>query len=214
MNVDVAIRGNADTPMVAIVALVIYACFILLAQVLRSGIQWRRTGDHGLRIPVGAVAWWATGTMAVGGLLSVAAPVAELLGTRPLPLLDHLTLRLTGVVVACVGTCAVFGSQLAMGNSWRIGVGETERPALVTTGPFRLVRNPIFTAALVTVGGLAGAVPNALAAAGFVVLLVGVNLQVRSVEEPYLHHLHGKTYEEYVASVGRFLPRLGRVRRT
>jgi ABC-type nickel/cobalt efflux system permease component RcnA len=33
-----------------------------------------------------------------------------------------------------------------MGASWRIGVDEGERTTPVTTGPFGLVRNPIFAA--------------------------------------------------------------------
>jgi protein-S-isoprenylcysteine O-methyltransferase Ste14 len=34
-------------------------------------------------------------------------------------------------------------AQLAMGDSWRIGVDESEKTELVTAGPFAVVRNPI-----------------------------------------------------------------------
>lgn len=45
-----------------------------------------------------------------------------------------------------VGIAATLYAQIAMGNSWRIGVDPTERTTLVTNGPFALVRNPTFAA--------------------------------------------------------------------
>lgn len=41
--------------------------------------------------------------------------------------------------------------------------------------------------------------------------LVGLELQVRFVEEPYLLRTHA-TYASYASRVGRFLPGLGRLR--
>lgn len=38
----------------------------------------------------------------------------------------------------------------------------------------------------------------------------GVELQVRRVEEPYLHQSHGPPYRDYTARVGRSLPGIGR----
>jgi protein-S-isoprenylcysteine O-methyltransferase Ste14 len=38
----------------------------------------------------------------------------------------------------------------SMGASWRIGVDPSERTDLVTGGAFALVRNPIFSAMLLT----------------------------------------------------------------
>jgi protein-S-isoprenylcysteine O-methyltransferase Ste14 len=64
------------------------------------------------------------------------------------------------------GIVAMFGAQLAMGDAWRIGLDETERTGLVTGGPFRLVRNPIYTAMAVVGLGLALMVPNLVALAG------------------------------------------------
>lgn len=201
----------------AVVALVIYVCFILLVDVLRSWIHRHRTGDFGLRVsfrPVGSPQWWASLTMAAGALLGIAAPVAELLGTSALPALDHAPMRISGAVAAGIGMFAVLGAQLAMGSSWRIGVDETERTRLVTTGPFRVVRNPIFTAGLGTIGGLVLTVPNVVAIVGFVILGVGVELQVRLVEEPYLRRVHGSVYDGYAAAVGRFIPGVGHTRRS
>ncbi len=71
-----------------------------------------------------------------------------------------------------------------MGESWRIGVHESERTDLVTKGPFGLVRNPIFTAMLVTGAGIALVVPNFIAVAGWMLLLIATELQVRVSKSP------------------------------
>ena len=83
-------------------------------------------------------------------------------------------------------------AQLGLGASWRIRGRHTETTELVTTGPFALVRNPIFTALLATLIGLALMVGNLVAIAGLVIAVVGIEVQVRGVEEPYLRRVHGR----------------------
>jgi len=73
-----------------------------------------------------------------------------------------------------------------MGTSWRVGVRETERTSLVTSGPFCFVRNPIFAFMLIACLGIAMLLPNVLTLGSFVLLVVAIELQVRAVEEPYL----------------------------
>ena len=108
---------------------------------------------------------------------------------------------------------AAFGAQRAMGSSWRTTVDPTERPPLVTTGIFAIVRNPIYTSINVMVIGLTFAVPNGIALAGVVMIIIGSQLQVRLIEEPYLTATHGQAYRDYCEAVDRFLPGIGRIRR-
>lgn len=126
-------------------------------------------------------------------------------------MLVHPLVQGAGVVLAVVGIPASFAAQMAMGTSWRIGQDAGERTALVTAGMFRLVRNPIYSAAIVAYGGLALMVPNAVAIAGLASLVTGFQLQVRLVEEPHLVRVHGAPYQAYAAAVGRFVPGLGRL---
>lgn len=114
-----------------------------------------------------------------------------------------------GIALAIAGISGTFVTQLAMGESWRIGVQETEYTDLVTHGPFALVRNPIFTAMIATGAGVALMVPNAVALIGWLLLVLAIQLQVRVVEEPYLIRQHHTEYLAYAANVGRFLPGLG-----
>lgn len=103
-------------------------------------------------------------------------------------------------------------AQVDLRESWRIGLDPSERTELVTDGLFALVRNPIFSGMLVFAVGSALAVPSSLAIVGAMAVAVGLELQVRGVEEPYLRQIHGTVYAAYAERVGRFVPRLGRLR--
>jgi len=48
-----------------------------------------------------------------------------------------------------------------------------------------------------------------LSALAFGLLIVGLQIQVRRVEEPYLIGVHGETYLAYARTVGRFMPWVG-----
>ena len=80
---------------------------------------------------------------------------------------------------------------MAMGASWRIGVDPEERTELVTGGVFQLCRNPIYSFMIVAWFGFALLVPTWVAAAAGVLLITGIEIQVRLVEEPHLFRTHG-----------------------
>ena len=181
--------------------------FYLTAFGVRSLLQWRRTGKTGfagVRDGAGAVERLGAGLFV---LVLVLAPVAPWVGA-PLWHQGHLL----GAVIAAAGIALTLVAQVQMGASWRIGVDRSERTALVTSGVFALVRNPIFSAMLLSTVGLALAVPTPLALALPPLLLVALQIQVRIVEEPYLIAAHGAPYLAWAARTGRFVPAIGRLR--
>jgi protein-S-isoprenylcysteine O-methyltransferase Ste14 len=125
--------------------------------------------------------------------------------------LESDAIQAVGVLLASVGGLAVFGAQLGMGESWRIGVSDEERLDLVTGGWFSIIRNPIYTAMLVGWTGFALMVPTWLGIAAVPLIALGLEIQVRAVEEPYLLRTHGEAFRNYAARVGRFLPGIGRL---
>ena len=199
----------------AALALVLYGVYLLLAFGLRTLIQLRRTGStgfHGLGGRPGSAEWIAGVGFTVALLVGAAAPVLALLdAVEPIAALDVAALHVAGLLLALLGMAATFYAQVAMGASWRIGVDPGERTQLVTDGPFALVRNPIFAAMAPTALGLTLLVPSWVALLGFAGLLVALELQVRVVEEPYLLTVHGGSYADYAARVGRFFPGVGRI---
>jgi protein-S-isoprenylcysteine O-methyltransferase Ste14 len=197
----------------ALAALVLYLVWFALAIGLRTLIHLRRTGDSGFKGlggRPGSLEWCAGVLFGVALVVGVAAPLAALVGLDPVGVLDAGWLNGVGVAVATVGVLATLVAQLSMGSSWRIGVDVEERTELVTGGAFELVRNPIFSAMLVTAVGLTLMVPNVIALVGLAALVVALELQVRGVEEPYLVGVHGEGYVAYRRRVGRFVPGVGR----
>jgi protein-S-isoprenylcysteine O-methyltransferase Ste14 len=193
-------------------ALVLYIVALVVLFGVRSWVQRRRTGHtgfHGISGTPAEAGWW-------GGVLFVAAMVLGLAGpllavTGVVPADPPVAIQLVGLKLALAWFAATLAAQTGMGASWRIGVDPTERTALVTTGVFGHVRNPIFTAMALAQLGVVLMVPTWVSALALVALVAAVELQVRSVEEPYLRTLHGATYEAYTARTGRFVPSVGRL---
>jgi protein-S-isoprenylcysteine O-methyltransferase Ste14 len=197
----------------ATAALVLYGVTLTLTFGVRIALQVRRTGStgvHGVAHGAGPLEWFAGALFVAGLATGAAAPALALLDVvEPIPALDGTAGHAVGVVLAAGGIVLTFLAQLAMGDAWRIGVDPKERTQLVTDGPFKLVRNPIYSAMFPTVLGLVLMVPSALAIAGLLALAIGLELQVRLVEEPHLLRTHGDEYADYAANVGRFAPGLG-----
>ena len=109
------------------------------------------------------------------------------------------------VVVVC--TVLTFVCWRKMGKSWRIGINSGEKLDLVSTGPYRFVRHPIYALRMVIDVCLfvMAPVPLVLLAAGGDFLLL--QLEARR-EERYMESQHGTIYANYKNSVGRFVPRV------
>jgi protein-S-isoprenylcysteine O-methyltransferase Ste14 len=196
------------------IALVLFAVFGILGFGWRSWLQYRRTGSSGFRRISGGVTEWIAGAgFAVALLVAVSAPVLQLYNVvAPLSALSAAWIHIAGIAIAVAGIAATVYAQLQMGDSWRIGVDEGETTTLVHTGAFGRVRNPIYTAMFMFGLGVALVTPNLVACAGFILLVITIELQVRRVEEPHLSRTHGDEYRAYAATVGRFFPGVGLIR--
>lgn len=201
--------------MAAVVALVLYLAYLAVCFGLRAWVLYRRTADTGFRGisgRPGSVRWWAGTLFSAAIVIGIIGPIAQLAGLGPVPALTSAVTQWVGGGIAIAGVVLTAITQFAMGDSWRVGVDSNERTALVTTGPFAVVRNPIFSAMLITGLGLALLTPNLVSIAGWIALLIAIQLQVRVVEEPYLLKSHSNLYAAYAARTGRFVPGLGRIR--
>jgi protein-S-isoprenylcysteine O-methyltransferase Ste14 len=197
-------------------AIAMLVAFGVLTFFVRVAIQLRHTGSSGLiGLPRGAGPLaWISGVLFIGGTAIAVASVILVQADElePIDALDVDGLRAAGIVIAALGILVVFGAQLGMGESWRIGVSDDQGTELITSGWFSLCRNPIYSAMIVGWAGFALMVPTWLGIAAVVVVAIGLELQVRFVEEPYLLRSHGGEYRAYASRVGRFLPSIGRFR--
>lgn len=198
----------------AVLGLVLVIVWVVLVAGIRGAARYRSTGAVGLRYADrrGSPQWWARVVSSLGFLCAILAPIAELAGLPPFEALDDVIADIAGTVLVGVGIAITLVSQAAMGASWRGDVDPDARTALVTDGPFRVVRNPILTGTITTALGLALVTPNILSLLMLVAILVSLEIQVRLVEEPYLLAVHGAAYRAYAARTGRFVPGIGRLR--
>ena len=109
----------------------------------------------------------------------------------------------------CGGVTFLLGAALAGWGWWlfkRAGTtavpGEVPR-ALVTTGPYRLTRNPMYTGLAVAYVGDAIAIPVFWALVFLPLVLAYVNWSVIPVEEASLNGVQG--YDAYRAKVRRWI---------
>jgi protein-S-isoprenylcysteine O-methyltransferase Ste14 len=123
----------------------------------------------------------------------------------PLP----VWVRWIGVAAGLLCSLLMYWTMSSLGKNLTDTVVTRADATLVTHGPYRYVRHPFYitaallmgSAALITASGLVG-----LAGALIITLLV-----VRtSKEEARLIDKFGQPYRDYMATTGRFFPRLGR----
>jgi protein-S-isoprenylcysteine O-methyltransferase Ste14 len=191
----------------------LYALFIALGFFWRSWLQWRRTGDTGIRAlspTASRVERGASLMLGVALALLGAATYGAWLRPPGLPALDHPVGHALGLAAALAGLALTVWAQLQMGRSWRIGLDRSERTELVRSGLYARVRNPIYSAMLLAALGLALLAPSTAALAACALLWFALELQVRAVEEPHLLRVHGEPYRSYLREVGRFIPGIGR----
>jgi protein-S-isoprenylcysteine O-methyltransferase Ste14 len=109
--------------------------------------------------------------------------------------------------------CAVLSLLLTsvcwsrMGRHWRMDVTTASKGELITDGPFRYVRHPIYALSRSLMACSVVVVPTWPMLALAVVHFGLTELKARH-EERHLSGVHGTAYRDYVARTGRFLPRL------
>ncbi len=119
------------------------------------------------------------------------------------------------VWVRCAGALLILSGVLLYASShWFLARSGRGTPAvwqpprfLVLGGPYRLMRNPMYTAVLLVVAGEAAVMGHALSAVYALMLFAGLHVFVLRVEEPALVRSFGEDYERYRRSVPRWLPR-------
>lgn len=118
-----------------------------------------------------------------------------------------------GVDAAAWGLIGV-GAVLGLWGFLHLGDGLTPLPlpngavGLVTSGPYRIMRHPIYTAVMLGMAGIAFRTRSPIPIGLAVVLMVYLGLKARWEERHLLSRFDG--YASYAATTPRFLPlRLG-----
>jgi protein-S-isoprenylcysteine O-methyltransferase Ste14 len=141
---------------------------------------------------------WGIGLVAVGYMILWQARFWE----RPLP---AWRAALT-IVFLALASLLSWTATRALGRQWRIDAGLSADHELIMSGPYRVVRHPIYTSML-CVFLATGIVmtPPALLAVAALFFLVGTEIRVR-VEERLLESRFGGRFAEYRRRVPAYVP--------
>ncbi|HBY58984.1 MAG TPA: hypothetical protein DEH78_04135 [Solibacterales bacterium] len=132
------------------------------------------------------------------GLLCALVPAGA---TRPSPVLQALALALL-----LLGLGLVWLALRHLGDQWRVNAVVTEDHRLVTTGPYALVRHPIYTSLFAMTLGTAILVTSwALLAAAVLFYSAGSEIRVRS-EDALLAAHFGPRHAAWRSQTKAWLP--------
>ena len=194
---------------------IIFFAVFASVMVIRAYYRWRakRNGESGWSVGEDAAEREGRGGVLLRLLLffyMLAAVVLYALNPRwltlfavPLPLWS----RWLGAVVAVFSIPLFFWVHCALGNHWSANLELREKHTLITSGPYRSVRHPMYTALF----GLSIGVAVLLASWLIILLVVATIILLYArvhKEEVMMIQRFGEEYQMYMRRTGRLLPRL------
>ncbi len=125
------------------------------------------------------------------------------LGVRFLP--NGPIAATVGFAVCLAGILFAIWARMYLGGNWSGTPAIKKDQALVKTGPYAMVRNPIYTGITI---GVVGSAISVGTVSGLIAIVCAVIFSVFRIatEERMLKEKFGKAYEEYCNEVKAFVP--------
>ena len=119
-----------------------------------------------------------------------------------------LWLRSTGVLIGCAALVLLARAHRALGRNFSPTLSFRDDHRLVTTGPYRHIRHPIYLAYLLLfTSGFLVTCHWAIGVFGVSIILILVTFRLEK-EEKLLKRRFGEEYLEYSGRTPRFIPRI------
>jgi protein-S-isoprenylcysteine O-methyltransferase Ste14 len=116
-------------------------------------------------------------------------------------------LRWTGVALATIGVAGAFWIFSTLGHNVSRTARTRDNATLVTTGPYRIVRHPLYVNAAIVFAALSMITRSWWFIAWIVPALLLLAVRTRQ-EEANLEARFGEAWRAYAARTGRFVPRI------
>ena len=190
-------------------ALILITLFLLFAVVFRATLQRINTGDFGIRTASlnASLTEILPGTFFILSFISATVLIIIAMLGQVAPATNFPnSIDWLFFVIGLVGLLVTIIAQNQMGNSWRIGVDQTEITTLKTAGLYTYSRNPIYFGLFLFWIGLSGTFPHPLLWFFAIICWCCIEIIVRKIEEPYLRNLHGKQFDIYFKKTNRYIP--------
>jgi protein-S-isoprenylcysteine O-methyltransferase Ste14 len=112
-----------------------------------------------------------------------------------------------GAAIVVGGVAFAVWARATLGRNWSGQIQIKSDHQLISAGPYRFVRHPIYTGILGGILGTAVAIGEVRGAIAFVLILIGFANKARK-EESFLARQFGEAFDEHAKRTGFFLPRL------
>jgi len=112
---------------------------------------------------------------------------------------------IAGSLITVLGLVGAIWARINLGRNWSGYVTFKEDQDLVTTGPYRIVRHPIYTSLIVMFIGTFLYYGSVLIAIIFVIAAIAFILRTRK-EEAIMTRLFGEKYTDYMKRTCRLIP--------
>jgi protein-S-isoprenylcysteine O-methyltransferase Ste14 len=117
-----------------------------------------------------------------------------------------VNLSLLGIILCVLGASLAIWARIVLGRNWSAVVGEQrEEQKLVTNGPYRFARHPIYAGFLLAVLGFALTIGTVLSFSAALLGLVALLLRI-PFEEKQMNELFPNSYKEYSNRVKKLIP--------
>jgi protein-S-isoprenylcysteine O-methyltransferase Ste14 len=118
-------------------------------------------------------------------------------------LFEFEIIRIMGLIILSIGFIIGIFSLIAMKKSWRVGIKYDQKTKLVSSGVYRISRNPYFLSYYVLILGYIFVYPSLILLVLYVTLVFVFHKMIL-VEEKYLETMHGDLYLNYKKKVKRY----------
>jgi protein-S-isoprenylcysteine O-methyltransferase Ste14 len=142
-----------------------------------------------------------------GGWLRVAVIVVALWILFQFPSVGQITFafpaEIAGVIICIAGVALAIWARVHLGKNWGMPMSLKENPELVTSGPYRTIRHPIYTGIMLAMLGSSLVTPI-----WFVVFaaFVGYFIYSAKKEEKIMIGQFGDAYREYMKRSKMLVP--------
>ncbi|GAP16001.1 putative protein-S-isoprenylcysteine methyltransferase [Longilinea arvoryzae] len=117
--------------------------------------------------------------------------------------------RWAGVILSSICLFFWIYAQEILDRYWSVNLKIQKEHRLVTSGPYRVMRHPIYSAMIFWSAGLALDTAHAIFAAFAVVVILWTAPRISKEEKMLIEHF-GAAYLDYMKTTGRFLPKFKR----
>ncbi len=117
---------------------------------------------------------------------------------------ENFVIKLIGLILITSGFIIGIFALLAMRNSWRVGIKYDQKTELVTSGIYRISRNPYFFSYDILILGYILIFPSIILIILYIILVMAFHQMILE-EERYLKLVHGSSYMDYKKKVNRYM---------